>query len=140
MGKNWWILPASILAFIAYKKFALAKSFSVFFKGIDLSDYRILTPVVNIMVQVNNPTYTTAEVQNITGDLYYNDQFVGSVKGITPSTLGYGANIIKIPVVISYTGISDMITNFNTSGVKLAFKGSITVDYISLPLNFDYTL
>jgi len=140
MNKNAWIIPVGILGFIAYKKFLLSQSISVFFKGLEFGNMSFLSPTVNLQVQVNNPTTTTSEIQNIKGDLFIDGANVGTVYGITPITILNGANLINIPVTISYTGIGELIQKFNTKGFQLNFTGRMIVDYIPIPLNFDYTM
>jgi hypothetical protein len=140
MNKNAWIIPVGILGFIAYKKFLLSQSISVFFKGLEFGNMSFLSPTVNLQVQVNNPTTTTSEIQNIKGDLFIDGANVGTVYGISPITIRNGANLINIPVTISYTGIGDLIQKFNKKEFQLNFTGRMIVDYIPIPLNFDYTI
>jgi len=138
--KNWWLLPATIIGYLVYKKYVLAKTISVFFKSIDFSSMSLLYPTINIVVQVNNPTDITATIQNIKGDLYLNNVYVGNVIGITPTTLVTGSSTLRIPVTLSYTGVASLIKGIKTGGINLRFTGSIMVDLITLPLNFEYNL
>jgi len=140
MEKNWWIIPATIVSYIIYKKYVLSKTFSVFFKTIDFSTMSFTNPTLNLVVQVNNPTDITAEIQNIRGDLFIDNVKVGYVVGITPTTLQTGSSILNIPVTLSYTGVANLIKSFNTKGVSLVFNGTIMIDLITLPLNFEYNL
>jgi LEA14-like dessication related protein len=140
MGKNWWIIPATIVGYIVYKKYVLSKTFSVFFKTIDFSTMSFVNPTLNLVVQVNNPTDITAEIQNIRGDLYISNVKIGYVIGITPTTLRTGSAILNIPVTLSYPGVAELIKNFNTGGIHLVFNGDIMIDLITLPLNFEYNL
>lgn len=140
MAKNWWIIPATIVGYIVYKKYVLSKTFSVFFKTIDFTSMSFLNPTLNLVVQVNNPTDITADVQNIRGDLFIKNVQVGYVIGITPTILQTGSSILKIPVTLSYPGVAELIKNFNTSGINLKFSGTIMIDLITLPLNFEYNL
>jgi len=138
--KNWWLLPATIIGYLVYKKYVLAKTISVFFKSVDFSSMSLLYPTINIVVQVNNPTDIMATIQNIKGDLYLNNVYVGNVIGITPTTLVTGSSTLRIPVTLSYTGVASLIKGLNTGGINLRFTGSIMVDLITLPLNFEYNL
>jgi len=138
--KNWWLLPATIIGYLVYKKYVLAKTISVFFKTIDFSSMSLLYPTINIVVQVNNPTDITATIQNIKGDLYLNNTYIGNVIGITPTTLVTGSSTLRIPVTLSYIGVASLIKGLNTKGVNLRFTGSIMVDLITLPLNFEYNI
>jgi LEA14-like dessication related protein len=140
MNKNAWIIPVGILGFIAYKKWLLSQSISVFFKGLEFGNMSFLSPTVNLQVQVNNPTTTTSEIQNIKGDLFIDGANVGTVYGLSPITIKNGANLINIPVTISYSGIAELIQKFNKKGFQLNFTGKMIVDYIPIPLNFDYTI
>jgi len=138
--KNWWLLPATIIGYLVYKKYVLAKTISVFFKTIDFSSMSLLYPTINIVVQINNPTDITATIQNIKGDLYLNNVYVGNVIGITPTTLVTGSSTLRIPVTLSYSGVASLIRGLNTGGINLRFTGSIIVDLITLPLNFEYNI
>jgi LEA14-like dessication related protein len=138
--KNWWLLPATIIGYLVYKKYVLAKTISVFFKSIDFSSMSLLYPTINIVVQVNNPTDISVTIQNIKGDLYLNNVYVGNVIGITPTTLSTGSSILRIPVTLSYTGVAALIKGTKTGGINLRFNGSILVDLITLPLNFEYNI
>lgn len=138
--KNWWLLPVTIIGYLVYKKYVLAKTISVFFKTIDFSSMSLLYPTINIVVQINNPTDITATIQNIKGDLYLNNVYVGNVIGITPTTLVTGSSTLRIPVTLSYSGVASLIRGINTGGINLRFTGSIIVDLITLPLNFEYNI
>ena len=140
MRKNWWLIPAAILAYIGYRKFLLSRSINVFFKEFDFSTITLLNPVVTIKVQVNNPTTTSADIQNIRGDLQIDGVFVGSVQGFTAQTIKKGVNIINIPITISYMGVADLISKLNRKGFRLDFTGAMVVDFIPIPLQFNYAI
>lgn len=140
MGKNWWIIPAAILGYIGFKKFLLSRTINVFFKGFDFSTITLLNPVVTIKVQVNNPTSTTADIQSIRGDLQIDGVFVGSVQGFVPQKVQSGVNILNIPITLSYMGVADLIRKFNRKGFRLDFTGAMIVDFIPIPLQFNYAI
>jgi len=140
MQKNWWLLPAAIVGYILYKKYVLSQTFSVFFKSLDFSSLSLLNPTLNVVVQVNNPTNVTADIQQIKGNLFLNGDQVGTVIGITPTVLNIGSNLLSIPVTLNYSGLAQYIETFKTGGFKLDFNGTILVDYITLPLVFSYSI
>ena len=140
MQKNWWLLPAAIVGYILYKKYVLSQTFSVFFKSLDFSSLSLLNPTLNVVVQVNNPTNVTADIQQIKGNLFLNGDQVGTVIGITPTVLNIGSNLLSIPVTLNYSGLAQYIETFKTGGFKLDFNGTIMVDYITLPLVFSYSI
>jgi LEA14-like dessication related protein len=139
MKKNYWgWLIFGVVGYIVYSKYLLSKSINIFYKGLDFSRLSITEPILQLQVQVNNPTYTTADLQNIRGDLYIDGAMVGSVFGITPITIATGSSIINIPVTLSYLGIADLIRKFSNDKFTLEFNGNMVVDFISIPLNFKY--
>jgi YD repeat-containing protein len=54
--------------------------------------------------------------------------------------LRVGSSDLRIPVTLSYDGVGRLISTFNTKGFLLEFKGTIMVDYITLPLEFSYSV
>jgi hypothetical protein len=138
MGKKWWIFPALVIGYILYEKFVFSKTFSVFFKNLDFSSMSLISPTINLVVQVNNPTPITAEIQAIKGDLFVDGVPVGTVLGITPTTLYSGSSDLKIPITLSYNGIADLIQKYKSTTFNYKFVGTIVIDYITLPLNFGY--
>lgn len=139
MKKNYWgWIIFGIVGYIVYSKYLLSKSINIFYKGLDFSRLSITEPILQLQVQVNNPTYTTADLQNIRGDLYIDGAMVGSVFGITPMTIATGSSIINIPVTLSYLGIADLLRKFKRDQFTLEFTGNMIVDFISIPLNFKY--
>jgi len=139
MKKNYWgWIILGVVGYIVYSKYLLSKSINIFYKGLDFSRLSITEPILQLQVQVNNPTYTTADLQNIRGDLYIDGAMVGSVFGITPYTISTGSSIINIPVTLSYLGIADLIRKFKNDQFTLEFVGNMVVDFIPIPLNFKY--
>jgi len=138
MLKKWWIFPALFIGYVLYEKYVLSKTFSVFFKDLDFSNMSLSNPAVNLVVQVNNPTPVTAEIQSIVGDLIVDGVTVGTVLGITPTVLNTGSSLLKIPVTLSYSGVATLLQKYKSINFNYKFTGTIMVDYISLPLNFGY--
>jgi hypothetical protein len=136
MGKKWLIFPALLIGYVLYEKFVLSRTFSVFFRNLDFSRMSLLDPTVNLVLQVNNPTPITAEIQQIKGVLYLEGQAVGSVLGITPSVLQTGSSTLNVPVTLSYDGVANFLTNLKGKKFSFKFKGTIMIDYINIPLNF----
>ena len=138
MDRRWLIFPALIIAYVAYEKYVLSKTFSVFFKNLDFSRMSLLDPTINLVLQVNNPTPITAEIQKINGTLYIDEQPVGNVLGITPTVLQSGSSSLNVPVTLDYSGVVDLILKLKDNKFSYKFEGSIMIDYITIPLNFGY--
>jgi len=139
MKKNYWgWIILGVVGYIVYSKYLLSKSINIFYKRLDFSRLSITEPILQLQVQVNNPTYTSADLQNIRGDLYIDGAMVGSVFGITPITIATGSSIINIPVTLSYLGIADLLRKFKSDQFTLEFVGNMVLDFIPIPLNFKY--
>jgi len=138
MDKKVWLIPLSIILFIGYKKLNIAKRFSIKFKGFDFTTLSFLNPVLTLQIIVNNPTDATAEVQNIIGDLKFNNQYVGSVKGIKTTIINNGDTIIDIPISLDNAGVFKILRELKIGAFKFEFYGTIVIDNITLPLNFTY--
>jgi LEA14-like dessication related protein len=137
MKKAWWLLPAAFLAWIGYKKYILSKSYTLNFKRINFSDISFANPVVNIIYEIDNPTDTTANVQNVTGNLFYNGIFIGNVVNFKQFTIKKGVTEFVIVGKLNYTGLSQLILNLS-SKFQIQFDGTITIDFIQFPLKFVY--
>jgi LEA14-like dessication related protein len=138
MAKKWWIFPALFIGYVLYEKFVLSKTFSVFFKNLDFSRMSLTDPTINLVLQVNNPTPITAEIQKINGVLYVEDQAVGQVLGITPTVLQSGSSTLNVPVTLDYSAVADLILKLKDNKFSYKFVGTIMIDYITIPLNFGY--
>lgn len=138
MGKKWWIIPALFIGYVLYEKFVFSKTFSVFFKSLDFSNMSLVSPTIDLIIQVNNPTSVTAEIQSITGDLIVDGVTVGTVLGITPTVLQVGSSDLRIPVTLNYSGVGTLLQRYKDTNFSYKFVGNIMIDYITLPLNFGY--
>lgn len=137
MKNAFWIIPAAILIWIGIKKYNLSKSYTLNFKRINLSDISFSNPVVNIVYEIINPTQTTANVQNVTGSLFYNGIYVGNIVDFKQFTIKEGSTEFKISAKIDYVGLSKLVLNMNNK-YQLYFDGKITIDYVNFPLQFIY--
>jgi len=139
-GFKIWYIPAAIITFILYKKYELATRVSVFFDSIDFRPMSIFNPTLDVVVRVNNPTQVTAQIDNITGNLFVDGNNVGTVYGIPTQKLSRGSTLIRIPITLNYGAVINLIKTFNIKGLKIIYKGTMTVDNIPLPLDFKYTV
>ena len=135
-----WYIPAAIITYILYKKYELSTRVSVFFDHIDFSPMSIFNPTLDLVVRVNNPTQVTASIDNISGNLYVDGNIVGTVYGIPTQKLNMGSTLIRIPITLNYSGVINLIRNFTKTKMNLTFKGSMIVDAIPLPLDFNYSV
>jgi len=137
MKNVFWILPVAFLAWIGLKKYNLSQSYSLNFKGVNFKDLSFGNPVVNIIYTIENPTDTTANVQNIQGALFYNGIYVGNVTNFKSFVIKSGITEFTISARIDYRGLSNILLNLNKN-FQLYFDGKIKIDYIDFPLKFVY--
>lgn len=137
MKNAFWIIPAAILIWIGVKKYNLSKNYTLNFKRVNLSDISFSNPVVNIVYEIINPTTTTANVQNVTGALFYNGIFIGNIVNFKQFTINQGYTEFKIAAKIDYVGLSQLVLNMSNK-FQLYFDGKITIDYVDFPLQFTY--
>jgi len=137
MKNAFWIIPAAILVWIGIKKYNLSKSYTLNFKRINLSDISFSNPVVNIVYEIINPTKTTANVQNVTGALFYNGIYIGNIVNFKQFTINEGATEFIISAKIDYVGLSKLVLNISNK-FQLYFDGKITIDFVNFPLQFIY--
>ena len=139
-SKSLWLIPAIIIGYIVYKKYVLSQKVSVFFHNLDFSQMSFTNPELGLIVEITNPTDTTAEVQDIKGSIIVDGIEVGRVFGITATKINSGSSLLRIPATLSYQGVSELIKKYNSKGFKFEFNGTIIVDYVSVPLEFSYTV
>lgn len=135
-----WYIPAAIITYILYKKYELSTRVSVFFDSIDFKPMSVFNPTLDLVVRVNNPTQVTASIDNISGNLFVDGNIVGTVYGIPTQKLNMGSTLIRIPITLNYSGVINLIRNFTKTKMNLTFKGSMIVDAIPLPLDFNYSV
>jgi LEA14-like dessication related protein len=137
MKNAWWLVPVAFLAWIGFKKYDLSKKYVLNFKRINLSDLSFANPVVNIIYEIVNPTDTTANVQSVTGALFYNGIFIGNVVDFKQFTIKQGATEFVIKGKINYSGLSQLILNLSKK-FQIYFEGTIKVDFVDFPIKFVY--
>lgn len=108
-----------------------------------------LTPVIDIICAVQNPTGETLTLGSIVGDVYIDSVIVAGVtsyqltriKGMSITYLPISARL-SISGVISEAGaLIDAIKSGGTSAIinkNVRFKGTVNAEGISLPLDFTY--
>ncbi len=139
-SKSIWLIPALFIGYIIYKKYVLSTKVSVFFNRIDLSKMSFTNPEIGIIVEITNPTDTTAQIDDVNGRVLVDGIEVGRVFGIAPTKINSGSSMLRIPGTLSYQGVGELINKFNTKGFKFEFIGTITIDFVTVPLEFSYTV
>ena len=123
-SKSLWLIPALFIGYIIYKKYVLSTKVSVFFNRIDLSKMSFTNPEIGIVVEITNPTDTTAQIDDVNGRVLIDGIEVGRVFGIAPTKINSGSSMLRIPGTLSYQGVGELINKFNTKGFKFQFEKS----------------
>lgn len=139
---------ASFLGATMFLKILAAKRLNYFVQKVSFR-FEGINPVMSIILGVQNPTRETITVGSIFGNLYINNNFVGTVYGFVPTTIS-GLSLTSFPISarLSLTGllgevkdIVTLITNGTFSAILnqvVSFKGSVNAEGLNMPLNFDY--
>lgn len=92
---------------------------------------------LNIKMQIDNPTGSTAKISNITGSIFQNGAFVAALNSNTVNQLQpYNRTLISLSVKPDLLGALQAVANYK---MGFNFSGSAVVDGVPLPINFDYT-
>lgn len=134
-----------LLAKFDYKKF-----YDFTFKGISFGG-NLLQPTASFQLGIINKTPLPVIVSNLTGIFYLNSDTVqiGEVGNFTPVQIAAEQNnvaaesAIDIPINIYFNGIVQTIKdliNGSASKSTIIFKGSVTANDVSLPLNLTFSM
>jgi hypothetical protein len=142
-GKTLAFLGLAGLGYLVFSKINLSRRVQFKLKSVEPGG-DILNPILRIVITAINPTQTSATVQNISGQLFYNfgntyvgDAFTNQAVKIKPNS----ATDIPLNISISDIGLLQTILGvINAGGANFQFTGSALVDNFQFPLNFDYNI
>jgi hypothetical protein len=140
-------------AFIAVKLFGktrAADKLDFFPKKVSLR-LEFLTPVLDFIVGIQNPTNQDFTVSSIVGQLFINKSFVANVSGYQHTVIrSLSEAEFPISARLSLSGasaeISTIINSITTAGLSTlrnataTFKGTVTAEGFTIPLQFTYKL
>lgn len=107
------------------------------------------TPIVNVILAIQNPTGESLNIGSIVGDLYINDNYAANISGfqmttIKPSTVTLFPLAARLSLSGLYGEVKDIINALSTGNVNvlinqtLKFKGRVYAEGVSIPLSFSY--
>lgn len=146
------VLLIGILAYFGIKAFAkksAAEKLQFFVSKVSVRLSGI-TPIVDIILSIQNPTSETLRVGSIYGQLYLNGNYVANINGTQLTDVkGFGVSSFPISARLSVTGviseivdiIQALINNPSLSALSnqtLGFKGYVGAEGLTVPLNFTY--
>lgn len=132
----------AVVLYLALKAFNIinfAKNVLVEFKQFRLGG-SILSPQVYMTFQVSNPTNATVTIDGITGNVFFQSQNIATVFSQQSYQIeAYKKTDVELMAVSNITDLLSIIKPFMSGGYRnqLNFQGSILVNNISLPINFN---
>jgi len=142
MFKNKFFLAGLIaLGWIAYKKIVLAKKIIITVKDFSFNGGNFLSPVINVKLQIENPTDTTADIQKISADILLQNKIVGVVyQDINQKILANQKTIINFDVKLNLENAAIILISNKFKNQTLELNGNILVDFLNIPFNYSFKL
>ena len=142
MFKNKFFLVGVIaLGWIAYKKIVLAKKIIISVKDFSFNGDNFLSPVINVKLQIENPTDTTADIQKISADILLQNKIVGVVyQDINQKILANQKTIINFDVRLNLENAAIILISNKFKNQTLELNGNILVDFLNIPFNYSFKL
>jgi LEA14-like dessication related protein len=108
-----------------------------------------ITPILEILIGIQNPTSQTLTVSSIIGDLRLNGNYMAQIYGYSRTVIQpHSVSPLAITARLSLTGlygevkdIISAITNGNFNALLnqvVSFKGVINAEGVNIPMAFDY--
>lgn len=107
------------------------------------------TPILDVILAIQNPTGTTLNVGSIVGDLYINDNYVANISGFQLTQIKpMAATLFPLSARLSISGVIGeakdiidalMVGNANVLlNQTLKFNGNVYAEGLTMPLKFTY--
>lgn len=145
------IILLSIAAFFGIKMFAktgAAQRLQFFVQKVNLR-FQDFTPIVDIILGIQNPSGESLRIGSIVGELYINGNYAANISGFQLTDIkGLGTSFFPISARLSVSGVVNQIVDL-VNGVagdgltalanqNLLFKGFVNAEGFTTPLNFTY--
>jgi hypothetical protein len=141
MSKNLILVGLAVLGWIGYKKFVLAKKINISLKDIGFAGGKFWQPILNVKLEIENPTDTTADVQKISGNIFLQNKIVGSIfQNVNQKILSKQKTIINFNVELNLVDAALISINDKFSKQNIEFNGNLIVDFVSFPINYSIQL
>lgn len=141
MPKNLIFIGLAIFSWIGYKKYILAKKINISLKNIGFAGGTFWEPIVNVQLEIENPTDTTSDLQKISGEILLQNKVVGTVyQNINQKILSKQKTVINFDVKLNLIDASLISINNQFKNQIIELKGDLIVDFISFPLNYQIQL
>jgi len=141
MSKNLIFLGLAFLGWLGYKKFILSQKINIVLKNIGFNGGTFLQPIVNIQLEVENPTTTTAQIQKISAEILLQNKVVGNIyQDINKTIETEKKTLINFNVNLNLADAAIILIQNKFKNQIIKLKGNLIVDFIYFPINFEIKL
>ena len=136
-----FLIGAALIGWIGYKKYILSKKVNVKLKDFGFAGGSILEPIVNVKLEIENPTNTTSDIQKITAEILLQNQVVGNVyQDVNQKILGNQKTIINFDVKLNLANAAIILVQNKFKNQILELKGNLVIDFIYFPFTYSIQL
>ena len=141
MSKNIILIGLAILGWIGYKKYILAKKINISLKDIGFAGGNFLNPILNVKLQIENPTDTTTDVQKIAAEILLQNNIVGTIyQDLNQKILANQKTIINFNVNLNLKDAAIILVKNKFKNEIIELKGNLVIDFIYFPINYQIQL
>jgi len=141
MSKNIILIGLAILGWIGYKKYILAKKINISLKDIGFAGGNFLNPILNVKLQIENPTDTTTDVQKIAAEILLQNNIVGTIyQDLNQKILANQKTIINFDVNLNLKDAAIILVKNKFKNEIIELKGNLVIDFIYFPINYQIQL
>jgi K+-transporting ATPase A subunit len=141
MSKNLIYIGLAFFAWLGYKKFILSEKIKIGLKNIGFNGGTFFQPIVNVQLEVENPTKTTADVQKVAAEILLQNKVVGTIyQDINKTIQAQQKTVIGFDVSLNLADAAILLISNKFKNQIIELKGNLVVDFIYFPLNFEIKL
>lgn len=139
------LVGAGLLAWSFLSKANVINALKILIQRIKV-EFSGLSPVITLVVLVQNPTSDKFTVYSLAGDVFVNNNYIGNVSMFTKTEIIGNSQTeipltIKLSIVSMISNIVDIVTGKSAGGGGVVgLSGTINIDNASIPVNIAYKI
>lgn len=138
----------AVIAYIQYKKFM---DFELTFNSVKINKLNLSSINIDVFFNFINKSNIEVKLESQKYDIYFNDIYITTatnnlgnlVKANSTSVIGANINITDLKSIVSKfkgQGVLNLLTNLNTSTIKIVEKIKVKVYGIPYTVNYTYEI
>lgn len=132
-----FVFGLALLGWIGYKKFILSQKVKINLKNFGFAGGSFLQPIINVKLEIENPTDTTTNIQKITGEILLQNKIVGTVfQDFNQKILANQKTIINFDVQLNLENAAIILIQNKFKNQTLELKGNLIIDFVYFPFNY----